>query len=90
MYYEDYAYDYPTEDMKTEFHIKLDDIIDEEVEKRLEERIEDIAYLREKQKQYDEKIAEAKAKQLNEENKQKALQYFKDIKEKLDKENHPC
>ena len=68
MYYEDYAYDYPTEDMKTEFHIKLDDIIDEEVEKRLEERIEDIAYLREKQKQYDEKIAEAnqKVKEANE------------------------
>lgn len=62
MYYEDYEYDYPTEDMKTEFHLALDDLIDAEVEKRLEERIEDIAYLREKQKQYDEKIAEANKK----------------------------
>ena len=62
MYYEDYEYDYPTEDMKTEFHIALDDLIDAEVEKRLEERIEDIAYLRERQKQYDEKIAEANKK----------------------------
>lgn len=62
MYYEDYEYDYPTEDMKTEFHIKLDDIIDEEVEKRLEERIEDINYLREQQKKYDEKILEANQK----------------------------
>ena len=62
MYYEDYEYDYPTEDMKTEFHIALDDLIDAEVEKRLEERIEDIAYLRERQKQYDENIAEANKK----------------------------
>ncbi len=62
MYYEDYEYDYPTEDMKTEFHLALDDLIDAEVEKRLEERIEDIAYLRERQKQYDEKIAEANQK----------------------------
>ena len=62
MYYEDYEYDYPTEDMKTEFHIALDNIIDDEVEKRLEERIEDINYLRERQKQYDEKIAEANQK----------------------------
>ena len=62
MYYEDYEYDYPTEDMKTEFHLALDNLIDAEVEKRLEERIEDITYLREKQKQYDEKIAEANKK----------------------------
>lgn len=62
MYYEDYEYDYPTEDMKTDFHLALDAFIDAEVENRLEERIEDIAYLREKQKQYDEKIAEANKK----------------------------
>ena len=60
MYYEDY--DYSEEDLKTDFHIALDDLIDAEVEKRLEERIKDIAYLRERQKQYDEKIAEANNK----------------------------
>lgn len=67
MYYEDYEYDYPQEDMKTEFHIALDDLIDAEVEKRLEERIKDIDRLRENQKQYNEKIAEAnnKVKEAN-------------------------
>lgn len=62
MYYDDYDYRYSEDDLKTDFHIALDDLIDAEVEKRLEERIEDIAYLREKQKQYDEKIAEANKK----------------------------
>lgn len=62
MYYDDYDYRFSEEDLKTDFHIALDKIIDAEVEKRLEERIEDIAYLREKQKQYDEKIAEANKK----------------------------
>ena len=61
MYYdEDYAIS--EDDLKTNFHLALDDLIDAEVEKRLEERIEDIAYLRERQKQYDEKIAEANKK----------------------------
>lgn len=63
MFYEDYNDGYwNEEDMKTEFHVRLDDLIDAEVEKRLEERIEDIARLRERQKQYDEKIAEANKK----------------------------
>lgn len=59
MYYDDYISE---EDLKTDFHMALDDIIDAEVEKRLEERIEDINDLREKQKQYNEKIAEANKK----------------------------
>ena len=58
------------EDLKTDFHFALDDIIDAEVEKRLEERIEDIALLRERQKQYDEKIAEANNKVREAESKQ--------------------
>lgn len=62
MYYDDYDYRFSEEDLKTDFHMALDKIIDAEVEKRLEERIEDIAYLKEKQKQYDEKIAEANKK----------------------------
>lgn len=63
MFYEDYNDGYWNEDdMKTDFHIKLDDIIDAEVEKRLEERIEDINRLRERQSQYDDKIAEANQK----------------------------
>ena len=60
-YYENY-YEIPEEDLKTDFHIALDKIIDIEVEKRLEERIRDIDRLRETQKQYDEKIAEANNK----------------------------
>ena len=62
MYYKDYDYGFSEEDLKTDFHIALDKIIDIEVEKRLEERIEDINHLREVQKQYDEKIAEAQKK----------------------------
>lgn len=62
MYYDDYDNIISEEDLKTDFHMALDDIIDAEVEKRLEERIEDINLLREKQKQYDEKIAEANKK----------------------------
>lgn len=63
MFCENYDDGYWNEDdMKTDFHIKLDDIIDAEVEKRLEECIEDIARLRERQKQYDDKIAEANKK----------------------------
>lgn len=61
MYYEDY-YGFSEEDLKTDFHITLDEVIDAEVEKRLEGRIEDINLLRERQKQYDEKIAEAQKK----------------------------
>lgn len=66
MYYEDY-YDISDEDLKTDFHIALDDLIDAEVEKRLEVRIKDIDILRENQKHYDEKIAEAndKVKEAN-------------------------
>lgn len=60
-YYENY-YEIPEEDLKTDFHIALDKIIDFEVEKRLEERVKDIDLLREKQKQYDDKIAEANNK----------------------------
>lgn len=60
-YYENY-YKIPEEDLKTDFHFALDKIIDIEVEKRLEERIKDIDLLRENQKQYDEKIAEANNK----------------------------
>lgn len=59
--YEDY-YGFSEEDLKTDFHIALDKIIDFEVEKRLGERIKDIDLLREKQKQYDDKIAEANNK----------------------------
>lgn len=62
MFYEDYNYDYSEDDLKTDFHIKLDDIIDAEVEKRLEERIDDIDRLRERQNQYDEQIADANKK----------------------------
>lgn len=62
MYYDDYDNLISEEDLKTDFHIALDEIIDAEVEKRLEERIEDINLLRERQKQYDEKIAEANNK----------------------------
>lgn len=62
MYYDDYNNLISEEDLKTDFHMALDDIIDAEVEKRLEERIEDINLLRERQKQYDEKIAEANKK----------------------------
>ena len=62
MYYDDCDYRFSEEDLKTDFHVALDKIIDAEVEKRLEERIEDIAYLRERQKQYDEKITEANKK----------------------------
>lgn len=64
MYYEN-CYDYcgiSDKDLKTDFHFALDNLIDAEVEKRLEERIKDIDALREKQKQYDEKIAEANSK----------------------------
>ena len=61
MYYDD-DYIISEDDLKTDFHFALDNLIDAEVEKRLEERIEDITYLREKQKQYDEKIAEANKK----------------------------
>lgn len=64
MYYEN-CYDHcgiSDKDLKTDFHFALDDLIDAEVEKRLEERIKDIDALREKQKQYDEKIAEANSK----------------------------
>jgi transposase-like protein len=64
MYYEN-CYDHcgiSDKDLKTDFHFALDDLIDSEVEKRLEERIKDIDALREKQKQYDEKIAEANSK----------------------------
>ena len=60
-YYESY-YEIPEEELKTDFHFALDKIIDAEVEKRLEERIEDINHLRERQKQYDEKISEANNK----------------------------
>lgn len=60
-YYENY-YEIPEEDLKTGFHFAIDKVIDFEVEKRLEERIEDIDRLRENQKQYDEKIAEANNK----------------------------
>lgn len=60
-YYENY-YEIPEEDLKTDFHFALDKVIDFEVEKRLEERIKDIDLLRENQKQYDEKIAEANNK----------------------------
>lgn len=62
MYYEDYDYGFSEEDLKTDFHIALDELIDAEVEKRLVERIEDMDLLRERQKQYDEKIAEAQRK----------------------------
>jgi hypothetical protein len=62
MYYDDYDNIISEEDLKTDFHMALDDIIDAEVEKRLEERIHDIDVLRERQKQYDEKIAEANKK----------------------------
>ena len=60
-YYENY-YEIPEEDLKTDFHFALDKIIDIEVEKRLEDRIKDIDHLRENQKQYDEKIADANNK----------------------------
>lgn len=60
MYYDDYNYAISEDDLKTDFHIALDDLIDAEVEKRLEERIEDINHLREVQKQYDAKIAESR------------------------------
>ncbi len=71
MYYEDYydTYGISEEDLKTDFHIVLDKVIDFEVEKRLEERIKDIDTLREKQKQYDEKIAEANEKVKEADNK---------------------
>lgn len=62
MYYDDYDNLISEEDLKTDFHMALDDIIDAEVEKRLEERVQDINLLRERQKQYDEKIAEANKK----------------------------
>lgn len=64
MYYENWydTYGISDEDLKTDFHIALDKVIDFEVEKRLEERVKDIDRLREKQKQYDEKIAEANNK----------------------------
>lgn len=68
MYYEDY-YDFSEEDLKTDFHIALDKIIDIEVEKRLEDCVKDIDRLRENQKQYDEKIAEANNKVKEAENK---------------------
>lgn len=70
MYYEDYDYSISEEDLKTDFHIALDKIIDAEVEKRLKECVADIDYLREQQKQYDEKIAEANRKVKDAENKQ--------------------
>lgn len=66
MYYEDYISE---EDLKTDFHIALDELIDAEVEKRLEERIQDIDHLREKQKQYDKKISEAQQKVKEADNK---------------------
>jgi transposase-like protein len=71
MYYEDYydTYGISEEDLKTDFHIVLDKVIDAEVEKRLESRIKDIDTLRENQKQYDEKIAEANNKVKEAENK---------------------
>ena len=61
MYYDD-DYTISEDDLKTDFHFALDDLINAEVEKRLEERIEDIVHLRERQKNYDEKIAEANKK----------------------------
>lgn len=61
MYYEDYNY-FSDEDFKTDFHIALDDLINAEVEKRLEVRITDIDHLREEQKQYEAKIVEANLK----------------------------
>lgn len=67
-YYENY-YEIPEEDLKTDFHIALDKIVDFEVKKRLEERIKDIDILRENQKQYDEKIAEANNKVKEADNK---------------------
>lgn len=67
-YYENY-YEIPEEDLKTDFHFALDNLIDAEVQKRLEERIKDIDILRENQKQYDEKIAEANNKVKEAENK---------------------
>ena len=71
MYYEDYydTYGISDEDLKTDFHFALDKVIDIEVDKRLEERIKDIDRLRENQKQYDEKIAEANNKVKEAENK---------------------
>ena len=58
----DEFYGFSEEDLKTDFHIALDNIIDAEVEKRLKDRIDDMAQLRERQKQYDEKIIEANKK----------------------------
>lgn len=69
MYYEDY-YEIPEEDLKTDFHIALDDLIDAEVEKRLKDCIKDIDALRENQKQYNKKIAEAQQKVKEAETKQ--------------------
>lgn len=71
MYYEN-CYEHcgiSEEDLKTDFHFALDDLIDAEVEKRLEDRIKDIDRLRENQKQYDDKIAEANSKVKEAENK---------------------
>lgn len=64
MYYENWydTYGISDEDLKTDFHYALDKVIDFEVEKRLEERVKDIDLLRENQKQYDDKIAEANNK----------------------------
>ena len=58
----DEFYGFSEEDLKTDFHVALDEIIDAEVEKRLNDRIKDIDVLRENQKQYNEKIAEARKK----------------------------
>ena len=79
MYYEDYRFS--EDDLKTDFHIALDEIIDAEVEKRLESRIEDINILRENQKQYAEKIVEAQKKAKEADDKRREAERARDSAE---------